>query len=764
MNDTQSMLRDMQGRFLADRYGSEARQAIIRSDAGWSAEIWQEMADLGLLAAPLPEAHGGLGGDDDLLVLMEEFGRRLLVEPYVSAVVIGGTLFKALGDGAALDAIAAGTMRLALAHDESPEAHGAADIASTAQRTEGGFLLSATKLMVQDAPAATHLAVSARLEDGKLGLFLVPADAPGLVLNAFPMIDGRRAANLSCEALALPASALLSASDRTLPLIHRLLDAATLAVCGEAIGIMRAMLDETVGYTRERKQFGQALASFQVLQHRMADMLVDIEQAQSVTLRAALSRGNPEAIAAAKVRVNGALKRVSHAAVQLHGGIGTTEELMLGQYFRRAAAIQRQYGTSAHHLAQLQAHLAEELAGAPASAPHVAAHPADDADEAFRAEVRAFLDQAFTPELRREADRQAGVFAEPALAAKWQTILYEKGWVAPSWPVEYGGTGWTPRQRLIFEHECALANTPVLPAMGLQMCGPVLIGYGTEEQKAFFLPKILSGEHRWCQGYSEPGAGSDLASLKCRMVRDGDDYVINGTKIWTTYAHVANWMFLLARTDPDAKPQAGISFVLVPMDAPGITVTPILSMSGEHEVNQVFLDNVRVPVSYRVGPENQGWTVAKFLLEFERGGAAATARTLRVVGLIRRLAAAHGGLACKLLNRLTKLEIEVAATEWTQQRMLTNIEAGKSIGNANASILKLKASELYQEASMLFLDALGAWGLVDQRAALEGKGPLVGPEIAVTGAARYMNSRAMSIFGGSSEIQRTILAKQALGL
>lgn len=386
------------------------------------------------------------------------------------------------------------------------------------------------------------------------------------------------------------------------------------------------------------------------------------------------------------------------------------------------------------------------------------------ADETFRQEVRAFLNKALTPELRAECDRQTGTFAEPDLAMRWHRILYQQGWIAPSWPAEYGGPGWTARQRLIFERECALANAPFLPAMGINMCGPVLIGHGTEAQKQRFLPAILSGEHVWCQGYSEPGAGSDLASLKTRATRDGDDYVIEGTKIWTTFAHAANWMFLLARTDPAAKPQRGISFFLVPMDSPGITVTPILSMSGEHEVNQVFLDNVRVPAECRVGEENAGWTVAKYLLEFERGGGAATARTLRVTGLLERLARELGGLPPAIMRSFAELEIEIRATEETQERMLAQLEAGQSVGNANASILKLKASELYQHASRLFMEAVGEWGLVDQRDALFAGGESAGPALAVTAAARLMNSRALSIFGGSSEIQKAILAKQALQL
>ena len=292
----------------------------------------------------------------------------------------------------------------------------------------------------------------------------------------------------------------------------------------------------------------------------------------------------------------------------------------------------------------------------------------------------------------------------------------------------------------------------------------MLMKYGTLAQKKHFLPRILSGEHFWCQGYSEPNSGSDLASIITRAFRDGDAYVVNGSKIWTTYAHVANWIFVLVKTDRNVKAQRGITFLLVPMDSPGIRVAPILSMSGEHEVNHVFFDEVRVPVENRVGAENEGWTVAKYLLEFERGGVSVTARTIRVLRLIHRLAQDQGGLEPEVLRRLANLRIELDATDWTQRRMLATGEAGDSIGSANSSLLKLKAPELYQSASMLFHDALGAWGLIDQRPVLRSGGPALGPSLALTAAARYLNSRAASIFGGSSEIQRSIIAKHVLSL
>jgi alkylation response protein AidB-like acyl-CoA dehydrogenase len=384
-----------------------------------------------------------------------------------------------------------------------------------------------------------------------------------------------------------------------------------------------------------------------------------------------------------------------------------------------------------------------------------------DDTAAFRAQVREFLAAEFTPELRREAAVQSGVFASPDLVRRWQAVLHRRGWAAPAWPTEYGGPGWTPRERYIFDHECAEAGTPILPAMGLGMCGPVLMKFGTAQQKARFLPRILSGEDFWCQGYSEPQSGSDLASLQCRAVKDdADSYLVTGTKIWTTHAHAANWMFMLVRTSSSGKPQQGITFLLVPMQTPGITVRPIRSMSGEHEINQVFFDAVRVPVENRVGEENGGWTVAKYLLEFERGG---VSRSARVKSALKRALAsareerADGGLLCDdadFRRRFTELSMAQEVLRALEWRSLNDAEIRGQIGDSSASTLKLLGSELLQEATTFAMDAIGDYALADQRSAQP-----IGPEYASLPTARYLNQRAGTIFGGSSEVQRNILSR-----
>ncbi|MCI3133603.1 acyl-CoA dehydrogenase family protein [Phenylobacterium aquaticum] len=392
-------------------------------------------------------------------------------------------------------------------------------------------------------------------------------------------------------------------------------------------------------------------------------------------------------------------------------------------------------------------------------------------DLAFRDEVRTFLDEALTPELRQAGRRATSVFMDKAYSLAWQKILHQKGWVAPAWPVQYGGPGWNEMQRHIFAAECARAGAPSLAPMGLKMVGPVIMGYGTDEQKAYYLPRMLAGEDYWCQGYSEPGAGSDLAALQLRARLDGDHYVLDGSKIWTTHAHWANRMFCLVRTQTEGKPQAGITFLLLEMDTPGISVKPIITLAGEHEVNQVFFDNVRVPVSSRIGAENAGWTVAKYLLEFERGGGSAAGLKVsfeRLKALAREEAGDGGG---PLINdpafraKLAAAGVALDAIEMTEHRVLAALASGNNPGPAS-SMLKTQGTEAMQRLDEIAIEGLAHYAGVEQ---LEARAPgsnlpFVGPEHGLTSMARYMNNRAASIYGGSNEIQRDIMARLVLGL
>ena len=391
-------------------------------------------------------------------------------------------------------------------------------------------------------------------------------------------------------------------------------------------------------------------------------------------------------------------------------------------------------------------------------------------DEAFRMMVRDWLGQAMTPELRDGARKRTSLWQDIETSMAWQRILHAKGWAAPDWPVEYGGTGWSIIQRYIFAQECVRAETPALIPMSLKMCGPMLIGHGTEEQKAYYLPRILSGEDIWCQGYSEPGAGSDLASLRTAAVADGDDYIVNGTKIWTSYAQHANMMFALVRTSTEGKQQEGISFLLIDMSTPGISVKPIINMAGAHELNQVFFDDVRVPQKNRVGPENGGWTVAKYLLEYERFGMGSIEidRTLDRIEALARMTPAEGATLADdagFAARLGQLRTANLALEATEQRVMASLSAGGPPGAAS-SFVNILGAETSQRADELGVEACGYFAAPWQPEALEpgvNRAP-VGPELAVPLVPSCLSNRMRTIAGGSSEIQRNIVAKAILGL
>jgi acyl-CoA dehydrogenase len=390
---------------------------------------------------------------------------------------------------------------------------------------------------------------------------------------------------------------------------------------------------------------------------------------------------------------------------------------------------------------------------------------------AFQGEVRAFLDEALTPELRAAGRLTTSVFSEPEYSRPWQAKLYAKGWVAPGWPKQYGGTGWSEMQRAIFAAEYAKAGAPSLSPMGLRMVGPCIMGYGTEAQKAYYLPRILAGDDYWCQGYSEPGSGSDLASLQMRAISDGDDYILNGSKIWTTHAHHANMMFCLVRTKFEGKPQQGITFLLLDMTTPGIEVKPIITLAGEHEVNQVFFTDVRVPKSGRLGEENQGWTVAKYLLEFERGGGSAPGLKVALARVRAMAAAEAGDEAAPLIAdtdfraRLAAAEVSIEAIEMTEHRVLADLAGGRNPGPAS-SMLKTQGTEAMQMIDELAIDAAGSYGWVVQPLARRPGAniPAVGPVHSLVAMPRYLNNRAASIYGGSNQIQRDIMARLILKL
>ena len=393
-------------------------------------------------------------------------------------------------------------------------------------------------------------------------------------------------------------------------------------------------------------------------------------------------------------------------------------------------------------------------------------------DEQLRAEVRAFLSAELTNDIIEANRRASGMFVDRPIARIWQQKLNRRGWGAVHWPTQYGGTGWSPAQLFIFREECARAGAPSVLNQGANLLAPALFAYATEEQKARYLPKMLTGEHYWCQGYSEPGSGSDLASLQTRAVRDGDDYVVNGTKIWTTHAHFADHIFCLVRTSTEGRPQQGISFLLFEMDQPGVRVEPIITLAGDHEVNQVFFDDVRVPVANRIGDENQGWTVAKHLLEYERGSGGVAAGLKIHLNELKRVATHAIDGAAPLIDepafarKLQDLEIRFQALEFTELSTLARLVSGDHPGSGASSQFKIASADLQQGIDTLQLEAAAYYGVPNHtRISLNGfHDPAVGPAHAELAASTYLTSRAASIYGGSHQVQRNIIAKAVLGL
>ncbi len=389
---------------------------------------------------------------------------------------------------------------------------------------------------------------------------------------------------------------------------------------------------------------------------------------------------------------------------------------------------------------------------------------------AFRQEVREFIQRELPQATREHMIRGKG--PTKAMVVEWQRKLNARGWATPEWPKQYGGPGWSAAQKYIFREELQMAPAPQPLAFNVNMCGPVIIAFGTEAQKQRFLPRMANLDDWWCQGFSEPGAGSDLAGLKCRAVREGDEYVVNGQKTWTTLAQHADWIFLLVRTDPAAKKQEGISFLLVDMNTPGITVRPIITIEGGHEVNEVFFDNVRVPVENLVGEENKGWDCAKFLLGNERFGqarvGASRERIRRLKVLARETLDGERPLAedPEFKKRVTEIEVELKALEMTVMRVIAReMKRSDNKPDPTTSVLKIKGTEIQQGVSELLMKAAGPYAWVDGDPDAEGSNEWdLAPDWAFGLAGTYFNWRKQSIYGGSNEIQRNIMAKAFLGL
>lgn len=754
--ETQKMMVEMADRLLAKENEFEARRHRLAPPMPDRLALWPHFAEQGLVGALADDGVGGFGGSArDLASLQALAGKWLVVEPLLHSALCLDALARTGQIDLAAKIIAGETLAI-FAHQETSDPFQTPTCSFTP--SDAALMVSGTKTVVRHGDLAQWFIVTGTL-DGVPALALVNAKQPGVTLRTTRLIDGSSAATIEFA----DAAATLLTADAVL-LIDRLTSLQLIGLCAEAAGVLRAACDETFAYLVTRKQFGVPLATFQALQHRAADMQMWAEEARVLAARSADLFDNTSAAAtlfaaAAKARIDDIARKVANDMVQLHGGMGVSDELAISHRFHRVAAIRAEGGAAE----DLRAHVAASGNALPLTDGET------DEISAFRREVAEFTNAALPASIAAKSRHGLEITKQDYVT--WQKVLRDKGWFASAWTAAHGGPGWDIERQLVMLQEAALNNAPLIIPYGVSMVGPVLLKFGTEEQQDRHLPGILSSDVWWCQGYSEPNSGSDLASLRTTAVLDGDHYIVNGTKMWTTEAHWADWMHCLVRTDKDVKAQAGISFLLIDMTTPGIDIRPIVTIDGQHHTNQVFLDNVRVPAENLVGGEGQGWTIAKFLLANERVAIADTGPKMRLLAQLRAMFTAQTGMGAfsparqtLLADRLVAVETELATLIALEQDYVRMWAGGAAKTGPEASILKVRGTEILQALAELALAIEGPFGAIHDPAHLH-LPPEHAPnanEAASMMAHQYLYSRCWSIFGGTNEVQRNIIAGSLL--
>ena len=732
---------------------------------------WREMAAAGWFSVLVPEALDGLGlGLREIAALAEQVGAFLPPEPVIAAGVHSVAALCAAPPTPLRDellrALCAGELIAGLAWQEKAGQFDVSAIATRAVRDGANWVVSGSKQFVAPASGADGWLVSAMADDG-LKVFWLPANTAGLSWSDGARIDGGAMATLTLREATLGAAQELAAGQSAQALLELANDSARIAQAAELLGVARRALELMLDYLKTREQFGKPIGSFQALQHRSVDAFIQTELAAAclAEVLALSERGEalPALAARAKARCAHAAIFVTRLAVQFHGAIGFTDECAIGFYLKRALHLAAWLGNAGASRSRYFA-LATQTS-APNDVAAVGAEPAEyprDADwdampeEQFRALVRGFFTRHY-PENRRFWPRRLRLHE----IKDWYQTLSRQGWLAPAWPKQFGGMGLAPDKLLAFIEEGERCGVCRVPDMGIIMTGPILIQYGTKEQQEYYLPKIISGEHIWCQGYSEPNAGSDLASLRTEAelvsaADGGEEFIVNGQKIWTTWAHDATHIFMLVRTDKNAKKQQGISFLLVDLATPGVTVRPIVDIGGNEEFCEVFFDKVRVPRKNLVGGLNQGWTVAKSLLGFERIFVGSPKQSQYALQQLTALARARGLFGDPVFSaRYAELQLDVADLGAAYAVYADMMKRGEELP-PSVSMLKIWATETYARIAMFLTEAADEYGGLKDAA--------VFGEQRISVLAPLVISTSATIYGGSSEVQRNILAKAVLGL
>ncbi|MEB6660679.1 acyl-CoA dehydrogenase [Achromobacter ruhlandii] len=762
-------IRDSARDFLQRRDQRQRKRAAAPPDR----DYWREVAAVGWLGMSVPETLGGLGlGWRAMAAVLEEAGRAQLPEPLVGAGVLPTALLARIAPvdaarrDALLQAVCGGETLLGLAWQETEGQLEAGEAATafgvSVIEREGAYVLNGEKRHVVPGAGVDGWLVTA---DGERGtaLFFVAAGTPGVTAQVHARADGAAACQLAIESAVVPADALL-ARDGVLDAVDEALDLGRLMQSAELVGVARQVLADSVAYLNTRQQFGRPLASFQALQHRLVDAAMQVELAANSLLDALDTlAAQPDDATLRKTLASRAKARAARAgleaarlAIQLHGAIGYTEECDVSLYFRSALHLAAWLGNAAAHrqrygaLAALPAPGADDDDAAPITDFPREADWNGMPEADFRRLVRGFFRAHYPEHLRHVPWRLHWDEIKD-----WYFTLSRQGWIAPSWPREHGGMALSPARQIAFIEEAERHGVARAPDQGLVMLGPILIRHGTEEQRARFLPGILSGEAVWAQGYSEPNAGSDLASLRCEALVDGDDLIVSGQKTWSTLAQDATHMFMLVRTDKTVKKQAGISFLLVDLASPGVSRRPIRTLSGHEEFCEVFFDQVRVPRANLVGELNAGWGIAKALLGFERLFSGSPKHANHALQQIFSIARQRGLLADPAFaDRLAELRLDAADLTAMYSVFAELAKAGRPLP-PELSLLKVWATETHERLGALLIQIAEEYGGAAMRLGY-GNGQ-------VHALAPYVNALAATIFSGTNEIQRNIYAKQ-LGL
>ncbi|RYX89418.1 MAG: acyl-CoA dehydrogenase [Comamonadaceae bacterium] len=776
--DSLDAFRDSARDFLA-RDDQRARARRLReATPAFDKPVWRAMAEAGWLSILVPETLGGLGlGLAEMAAIAETAGAELLPEPYaagVQAVAVLAAVAALTGEvgesgelsvHALLGAAMAGEQVIGLAWQEQP---GQLDPAVDGQAglrlgaPEGGAdaqqSLRGTCLYAAPGAGADGWLVFAGSSNGPC-LIWMPADTPSVNCTATRRIDGSQLATLVFESAPVGAAQVLATGPSVTQALRAANDMARIAQAAELLGIARKTLSLTLDYMKTRVQFGKPIGSFQALQHRMVDAYIQVELADAVLAAAVAGEPASDELARrasrAKARCAEAALHVTQLAIQMHGAIGFTDEYDIGLYYKRALHLASWLGHASSHRRRYLALSVQPRSGEDEQTP-VIDIPRDAAwdampDAEFRRMVRAFFRQHYPQDKRHLPRRQHWHEIKD-----WYLTLSRQGWIAPGWPKAFGGMGLGADKLLAFIEEQERYGVARTPDAGLTMAGPVLIRYGTPAQQGYFLPRILSGEHIWSQGYSEPNAGSDLASLRTEAVLDGDDYIVNGQKIWTTLAQDSTHIFMLVRTDKAARKQAGISFLLVDIASPGITVRVIRDLVGHEHFCEVFFDNVRVPAANLVGEPNQGWAIAKALLGFERIFLGSPKQSQNALASLHTLATAQGLFSDPVFNdRYAQLQLDVDDLSASYARFSEIVKRGGTLP-PSVSLLKIWATETYRNI-----------GQVLREAGHEAGGDYPdesrnGPNDNLLTA--LINSASATIYGGSNEVQRNILARLVLDM